>query len=441
DEAVPADGKDDGQDGPRRHEGPDARHAGHDGRRRKAVLVEPTHGRLGLQWSAGPSRGSGPWVGSTHQAGIPFIIAGLPCHSGSWATPKPPWSRSVSPAAAPRSAPPTTSSSPTAVAPATAATSSGWVTTTRSRPAARSASRWTWPACSTGSARARSSATRSPTSTSRSPRPPPRPDPRAAHAARSGHERRGAVRAEACRGTADPSGPDPRRLWRARRSEAGILHRPGARHPPLPAVDPARTEGRARGVRRARPRDRQGHRRDAPGRRRPRRRGGAARHRSLGAAFGAAAAGPGRVLLGGPGRAARGERGRHRLRHRLAPVLDRAQRRAGGARRPRAADPVPGAGLRALGGLRGGRGDGGLGSGVLSASHPKPIMGRPYNPRMRIDVVSLFPEFVAQLAGHGVVGRAAERGLLALHGWNPRDYAEGNYRRVDDRPFGGGPGM
>ncbi|HET7655996.1 MAG TPA: tRNA (guanosine(37)-N1)-methyltransferase TrmD, partial [Luteimonas sp.] len=60
---------------------------------------------------------------------------------------------------------------------------------------------------------------------------------------------------------------------------------------------------------------------------------------------------------------------------------------------------------------------------------------------MRIDLVSLFPEFVAQLAGHGVVGRAAERGLLVLHGWNPRDYAEGNYRRVDDRPFGGGPGM
>ncbi|RYZ73758.1 MAG: tRNA (guanosine(37)-N1)-methyltransferase TrmD [Lysobacteraceae bacterium] len=60
---------------------------------------------------------------------------------------------------------------------------------------------------------------------------------------------------------------------------------------------------------------------------------------------------------------------------------------------------------------------------------------------MRIDVVSLFPEFVAQCAGFGVVGRAQERGLLALHGWNPRDHAEGNYRRVDDRPFGGGPGM
>ena len=60
---------------------------------------------------------------------------------------------------------------------------------------------------------------------------------------------------------------------------------------------------------------------------------------------------------------------------------------------------------------------------------------------MRIDIVSLFPEFVAQVAGHGVVGRAQDRGLLSLHGWNPRDYAEGAYRRVDDRPFGGGPGM
>ena len=60
---------------------------------------------------------------------------------------------------------------------------------------------------------------------------------------------------------------------------------------------------------------------------------------------------------------------------------------------------------------------------------------------MRIDVVSLFPEFVAQVSVHGVVGRAQERELLAIHGWNPRDYATGNYRRVDERPFGGGPGM
>ncbi|MDB6164450.1 MAG: trmD [Xanthomonadaceae bacterium] len=60
---------------------------------------------------------------------------------------------------------------------------------------------------------------------------------------------------------------------------------------------------------------------------------------------------------------------------------------------------------------------------------------------MRVDVVSLFPEFVTQMSSHGVVGRAQERGLLAIHGWNPREYATGNYRRVDERPFGGGPGM
>lgn len=60
---------------------------------------------------------------------------------------------------------------------------------------------------------------------------------------------------------------------------------------------------------------------------------------------------------------------------------------------------------------------------------------------VRIDVVSLFPEFVAQIAGHGVVGRATERGQLSVHGWNPRDHAQGGYRRVDDRPCGGGPGM
>ncbi len=60
---------------------------------------------------------------------------------------------------------------------------------------------------------------------------------------------------------------------------------------------------------------------------------------------------------------------------------------------------------------------------------------------MRVDIVGLFPEFVAQMASHGVVARAQARGLLSIHGWNPRDHAEGSYRRVDDRPFGGGPGM
>ncbi len=60
---------------------------------------------------------------------------------------------------------------------------------------------------------------------------------------------------------------------------------------------------------------------------------------------------------------------------------------------------------------------------------------------MRVDVLSLFPDFIRQCAQVGVVGRAVERGLLAVEPWNPRDYALDNYRRVDDRPFGGGPGM
>lgn len=60
---------------------------------------------------------------------------------------------------------------------------------------------------------------------------------------------------------------------------------------------------------------------------------------------------------------------------------------------------------------------------------------------MRIDVITLFPEFVGACAGIGVVGRAQERGLLQVQSWNPRDYATDAYRRVDERPFGGGPGM
>jgi tRNA (guanine37-N1)-methyltransferase len=60
---------------------------------------------------------------------------------------------------------------------------------------------------------------------------------------------------------------------------------------------------------------------------------------------------------------------------------------------------------------------------------------------MRIDVVTLFPEFVEGCAGIGVIGRAQERGLLQVKTWNPRDFTTDNYRRVDERPFGGGPGM
>ncbi len=60
---------------------------------------------------------------------------------------------------------------------------------------------------------------------------------------------------------------------------------------------------------------------------------------------------------------------------------------------------------------------------------------------MKCCVVSLFPEMVAQVAEHGVVGRAATRGLLELTFENPREFAEDVHRTVDDRPYGGGPGM
>ena len=60
---------------------------------------------------------------------------------------------------------------------------------------------------------------------------------------------------------------------------------------------------------------------------------------------------------------------------------------------------------------------------------------------MRFDVITLFPELFAPFLQVGVTRRAFESGQVAVHLWNPRDYADGTYRRVDDRPFGGGPGM
>ena len=60
---------------------------------------------------------------------------------------------------------------------------------------------------------------------------------------------------------------------------------------------------------------------------------------------------------------------------------------------------------------------------------------------MRFDVLTLFPDLVRQAMSAGVVGRALEKGRIELNCWNPRDYTEDNYRTVDDRPYGGGPGM
>ena len=60
---------------------------------------------------------------------------------------------------------------------------------------------------------------------------------------------------------------------------------------------------------------------------------------------------------------------------------------------------------------------------------------------MNIALVSLFPELIHQAAGFGVLGRAIKQQQLTLSCFNPRDYAEDKHRTVDDRPYGGGPGM
>ena len=60
---------------------------------------------------------------------------------------------------------------------------------------------------------------------------------------------------------------------------------------------------------------------------------------------------------------------------------------------------------------------------------------------MRFDIITLFPEVFAPFLVSGVTRRAFESGAVDVQLANPRDFADGNYRRVDDRPFGGGPGM
>lgn len=60
---------------------------------------------------------------------------------------------------------------------------------------------------------------------------------------------------------------------------------------------------------------------------------------------------------------------------------------------------------------------------------------------MRFDVITLFPELFAPFLSHGINRRAFESRQVDVRLWQLRDFAEGNYRRVDDRPFGGGPGM
>lgn len=59
----------------------------------------------------------------------------------------------------------------------------------------------------------------------------------------------------------------------------------------------------------------------------------------------------------------------------------------------------------------------------------------------RYAIISLFPEFAESVARYGVVRRGVEAGLIEVRGINPRDYASDRHRRVDDKAYGGGPGM
>jgi tRNA (guanine37-N1)-methyltransferase len=60
---------------------------------------------------------------------------------------------------------------------------------------------------------------------------------------------------------------------------------------------------------------------------------------------------------------------------------------------------------------------------------------------LRFDVISLFPDMISSAVVHGVTGRAIERGIVSVSTWNPRDYTHDRHKTVDDRPYGGGPGM
>ena len=60
---------------------------------------------------------------------------------------------------------------------------------------------------------------------------------------------------------------------------------------------------------------------------------------------------------------------------------------------------------------------------------------------MRFDVITLFPDMFDALTKYGVTRRAAEQGKFQFQAWNPRDFTTDNYRTIDDRPYGGGPGM
>ena len=62
-------------------------------------------------------------------------------------------------------------------------------------------------------------------------------------------------------------------------------------------------------------------------------------------------------------------------------------------------------------------------------------------PLLRVDLLTLFPALFEGFLSESILSRAIDKGLVAIHRWDIRDWAEGKHKQVDDRPFGGGPGM
>src|SRR5690606_12572527 len=128
--------------------------------------------------------------------------------------------------------------------------------------------------------------------------------------------------------------------------------------------------------------------------------------------------------------------GRRRARQRRARYpARRPAARAGAWRRTRAAARCQGPAARNAGAFR-------------ACAHPRRRPGgAPHRQQladgilMRFDVVTLFPDMFGTVRDLGITGRAHAQGLWALHTWNPRDYTHDVHRTVDDRPYGGGPGM
>ena len=60
---------------------------------------------------------------------------------------------------------------------------------------------------------------------------------------------------------------------------------------------------------------------------------------------------------------------------------------------------------------------------------------------LQVGVITLFPALIEALGAGGITARALEKGLVSVRCWNPRDFTRDRHRRVDDRPYGGGPGM